>query len=69
MWHSDVRKCLNGAHNCSQLCVELAAGRYECRCMDGYELADDQVTCKGTVGLALFLCIIEKLATQVSCYN
>ena len=51
VWHSDVRECLTGAHNCSQLCVELA-GRYKCRCIDGYELADDQVTCNGTVSLA-----------------
>ena len=48
LWYSDIRECFIGAHNCSQLCVELE-GRYKCRCSDGYELADDQVTCKGMV--------------------
>ena len=48
MLHSDISECLTGVHNCSQLCVELE-GRYECRCFDGHELADDHVNCKGIV--------------------
>ena len=45
MLHSDISECL-GTHDCSQLCVELE-GRHECRCFDGYELADDHITCEG----------------------
>ena len=42
---SDVKECLIGTHNCSQLCEELD-GEYECSCYDGYEL-EDNFTCKG----------------------
>ena len=42
---SDVKECLIGTHNCSQLCEELDGG-YECSCYDGYEL-EDSFTCKG----------------------
>ena len=54
MLHSDVSECRMGTHNCSELCVELQ-GRRECRCVDGHELEDDHVTCRGYSVLRIFV--------------
>ena len=54
MLHSDVSECCAGTHNCSELCVELQ-GRRECRCVDGHELEDDYVTCRGYSMLRIFV--------------
>ena len=35
---------MNG--NCQQVCVNTA-GSFECHCAEGYELALDDMTCKG----------------------
>ena len=48
--YSDVRECLIGVHNCSQLCVESDKG-YVHDCIDGYYLQHVGVAFKGTLFL------------------
>ena len=43
----DIRNCLIGDHNCSQICVELE-GSFSCSCYSGYELQEDKANCGGT---------------------
>ena len=45
---SDINECVTGKHKCSQLCVNNK-GNYTCACKPGYQLADDQITCTGTI--------------------
>ena len=40
-------ECIDGLHNCSQVCVERE-GEFDCACYGGYELLEDGVSCKGT---------------------
>ena len=42
----DIRNCLIGDHNCSQICVELE-GSFSCSCYPGYELEEDKANCAG----------------------
>ena len=48
--YSDVRECLIGVHNCSQLCVESYEGYMHDR-IDGYYLQYAGVVFKGTLFL------------------
>ena len=42
----DINECGNDNGGCSQVCVNNV-GSYECKCNDGYTLADDKNTCQG----------------------
>ena len=42
----DIRNCLIGDHNCSQICVELE-GSFSCSCYYGYNLQEDKANCAG----------------------
>ena len=49
IYFSDIDECILGMHNCSddRDCVDLMGG-FVCQCHnEGYELADDGVTCIG----------------------
>ena len=42
----DIDECQTGEHNCNQTCSNRV-GSFECGCMPGYSLQDDNVTCTG----------------------
>ena len=42
----DINECNDGVSGCDQLCTNTI-GSYNCSCMVGYELADDDHTCNG----------------------
>ena len=44
--YSDTDECIDGTHNCSQICINTI-GSFTCVCDDGYELDSDEVTCNG----------------------
>ena len=42
----DIDECATDKGGCSQVCVNKP-GSFECKCNDGFLLADDRKTCKG----------------------
>ena len=42
----DINECATDNGECDQICVNKQ-GSYECKCNNGYLLADDKKTCKG----------------------
>ena len=48
----DIDECQTGEHNCNQTCSNRV-GSFECGCMAGYSLQDDNVTCTGE---CMYLC-------------
>ena len=44
---ADVNEC-NGVNDCQQICLNTNAS-YECSCMNGFTLGDDERNCTGTV--------------------
>ena len=54
--YTDIKECDIGTHNCSQQCIELPGG-FKCSCGYGYQLQEDEITCKG---ITLFLMCLTK---------
>ena len=49
MFFTDIDECANANAGCSQLC-ENNAGKYECKCKEGYVLSkEDGQTCDGNL--------------------
>ena len=44
--HSAINQCADGAHNCSQLCIN-EGGSFRCSCNAGFQLGADGVSCNG----------------------
>ena len=42
----DINECGSANGGCDQICINTP-GSYECKCKDGYVLADDMKTCDG----------------------
>ena len=61
----DIRNCLIGDHNCSQICVELE-GSFGCSCFSGYELQEDKANCAGKLTIYYYVhYIIISLLTMI----
>ena len=43
---ADVDECSEGTHNCTAECMNTQGG-FQCSCSSGYQLSEDEATCKG----------------------
>lgn len=46
IWIIEENECETGNNDCSQNCENTFEG-YTCSCLEGYELLEDNKTCKG----------------------
>lgn len=53
-FYPDINECNTRSHFCEQRCINTD-GSYHCSCKPGFILAPDRRSCKGMVGLILFL--------------
>ena len=44
----DINECIANTNNCSQVCVNNDGG-FTCSCKEGYRLANDRISCEGTL--------------------
>ena len=51
---TDIDECINGTHNCSQICTNTA-GIFMCGCNEGYKLNFDNVTCNGMYEMCVYI--------------
>ena len=51
---TDIDECINGTHNCSQICTNTD-GSFTCGCNEGYELNIDDVTCNGLYKICVYV--------------
>ena len=47
--HSDIDECIEGTHNCQQVCNN-SPGTYSCSCNDGFSLDEDSISCSPSCG-------------------
>ena len=62
--HADTDECTLGEHSCVHFCVNTI-GNYHCLCRSGYEISEDEYSCRGTLYMFIHSCCY----TYVTCNN